>query len=1351
MYFATSHLHHLPPSPPPSPPVTCAQGHSSTLIILTDEGGSICLLCLSNLISNPISPTVHVSYVLSQLSIALSQPSFRQTFFTFHSHFLISPLVVVLSSFDDEPIAKQTMDLIMQLCEPPDCDVHAEFVARLADRLSSGSLAWSRRQLHTCACATSCGGGQLIVISKVFGNQNDFEFDDPVKISIKTASLLRSSLGLSKRPFLLSRRNGCPHFQSRQRSSLAQVTLETESVAISFYLKQSPEGQFHLEYSEDIQGEILFVLYKLFLLNVSQDSEDPPSLFGHFPKLLHSALAVLMKAQRDDVRLNCIAFLTVIMQRGLFQTTSIIGSRSRSSYDADHLMETNEQIPDGPLAILFAEAVKGPLLSSDNQVQIAVLDLLYLYLSRKDVLENEIQVFVEENIADYAFEVLRLSGCKDSTIKSCIQLLDILATAEQAFRQRLAIGFMALVPVLHHVAEIPFHPVQTETLKLIWNSVENCSGVVSKSQVEEISLSLTGMLKKNLDGEIGMLPETLALVCSIFVALMKCSSSCGISSFLLSIQDASRNCILTCLINYGKYPGQLLNSLYLLKEAYSYGCGMNPSSSINTELRRSIIDVCKTHILPWFMKSLHEMEDEDIPAAILENFYSILLHDSDTETKIFANVLFTSSWFCFAYGCLGFFPSEKMKNKVYLIFGVMADIILGVDSGRCISDAAPHLPSDPIDLLFLLGHKSSQNVELASCQLAVLLLLYISSLYDDRIADDKLVLASLEQYILLNGSENMHGASVLGILINLYALYRGLAKVSYQIPYSPEAERIVFHLLAEKDWDLLSTRIHITSMKWLFQQEKICNVLSAQLLKFCRCNCSNASQINIHGEANQTIDVYVMTELVASGDNFLGMLMVFLLGEAGEQYSKCDIVSVVNTIKHIIEISPSASDQFCMHGIAGAIKNLYYKFGHSSSSDTFMATSELVSCILQAVQSESLSDDEPWVSIVIVDYFIPSIAVDGWTPGTLISIGILSMVLHHSVNQVMVEASKTIILSTPLLSLVNTTIADACSKGPSLVDQDEGTRSGEALVFVLSLIFFSLRSRIEDERSRKSDTLEFRADYLLSIMAVLEGQIFSSDMSVAMNCSLCLCMLIGWQDVETEVSAIQRNNWCRFIIEELVMSLAAPSLISQSFMIHHKPAIHIAVALLSGKKVPQWMTSIFDESCIFAITRNITNSNLSAELVFLFRKLLNYGVLNDEHISALNQLFQECRKCIYTDKLQHAEAEEKTLNVAAASDYLGKVCQFLISLITTQPSNGMESTRFQSGKWELLEEIDLFSKCLQRDDVTNLQDHGATLRHSNRDKQTPKYLDHYVVPNAKQWPTVPVPLAPGSAARSSAT
>lgn len=36
--------------------------------------------------------------------------------------------------------------------------------------------------------------------------------------------------------------------------------------------------------------------------------------------------------------------------------------------------------------------------------------------------------------------------------------------------------------------------------------------------------------------------------------------------------------------------------------------------------------------------------------------------------------------------------------------------------------------------------------------------------------------------------------------------------------------------------------------------------------------------------------------------------------------------------------------------------------------------------------------------------------------------------------------------------------------------------------------------------------------------------------------------------------------------------------------------------------------------------------------------------------------------------------------------------------------------------------------------VTNLQDHSGTLRHNKKDKQSPKYLDEYVVPKAKKGP-----------------
>lgn len=59
---------------------------------------------------------------------------------------------------------------------------------------------------------------------------------------------------------------------------------------------------------------------------------------------------------------------------------------------------------------LLAEAVKGPLLSSDSQVQIRTLELLYHHVSCERNSAMHMQDLVEESIADYVFEVLRLSG-----------------------------------------------------------------------------------------------------------------------------------------------------------------------------------------------------------------------------------------------------------------------------------------------------------------------------------------------------------------------------------------------------------------------------------------------------------------------------------------------------------------------------------------------------------------------------------------------------------------------------------------------------------------------------------------------------------------------------------------------------------------------------------------------------------------------------------------------------------------------------------------------------------------------------------------------------------------------------
>lgn len=236
-----------------------------------------------------------------------------------------------------------------------------------------------------------------------------------------------------------------------------------------------------------------------------------------------------------------------------------------------------------------------------------------------------------------------------------------------------------------------------------------------------------------------------------------------------------------------------------------------------------------------------------------------------------------------------------------------------------------------------------------------------------RLADDKLVLASIEQFILLNGGEILCGLSPvrLDLLINLYGLYRGIAKIGYQIPYSADAEKILFHLLVEKDWDLISTRIHFLSLKWLFQQERIFKSLSEQMVKLSQSNKSEGSQIVVSGKYSSKIEVRTIAELIVSGDNFAAMIFVFVLGELVEEDDREDeIISVVNTITEIIEIHPSASDQMSTHGLAGTLQKLC---DHSvySYSCIFTATCHLVFIFLQSVQSKLLSDDEVWVAMII--------------------------------------------------------------------------------------------------------------------------------------------------------------------------------------------------------------------------------------------------------------------------------------------------------------------------------------------------------------------------------------------------
>ncbi|KAJ4954943.1 hypothetical protein NE237_011726 [Protea cynaroides] len=934
---------------------------------------------------------------------------------------------------------------------------------------------------------------------------------------------------------------------------------------------------------------------------------------------------------------------------------------------------------------------------------------------------------------------------------SCLRVLGLLSIAEQAFRQRLAVGFPTLVPVLHYVTEIPFHPVQSHALKLVWSCISDCPGVVSRSQLEELVLVLTGMFSKHITGEMGMLPENFSMACSTFVAILKLPSSHGLPTLATSVQESSSNAVLSCLCLPPKHPDQLLYSLYLLKEAHAYSHG---EDSINMELANGVIEVCKIHLIPWLRRVMDEVDEEDIILGVLETFHSILLQGSDFQARKFAEILAASSWFSLSFGCLGLFPSEKIKLRVYLMLGSVVDGVLGNDSGQPIRDAAPHMASDPLDLLFLLGEKSSCDLDLISCQSAFLLILYVSSLYDERLADEKQVLASLEQYILVNSSNFLNGITnsvALTQLVHLYGLFRGISKMSYQIPYSPEAEKLIFHLIVEKDWEMFSSRVHRTALNWLFQQEKISGPMSNQVLNFFRFNNMNGNQIIDHGINKSLIDLKVIAELVAEEDNLGAALLVCLLRQLQEREGQeHEITLVMNRIIEILNICPAASDRLCLYGIANAIHSLYYYSSYFLSPQNFVTSALLIFNTLRSVQPETLFDDEAWLPLTVkmLEFFIATMSADTCNHDGLLVIGILALILHHSTNHALPEASKAILLNTSLATTIKNMINAACSKGPALIEHEE-TSTGRTLIFVLILYFFSLRSlyslltgtvewhnfleasigieqhqyicirvhdlcrlvhygppplklvashcllelltRISDQRHTKTDELKCSMGYLKSVMAVLEGLVFYADTRISINCAVCLSMIMGWESLGLQETRVMRDDkWCRLVVEELALSLAAPGLASRSILNHHRPAAQVAIALLRLGQVPTWMKSVFDGSCISGILENLSASNVTAEMAQLFRELLRSGYLREEEISGLNRVFQACRKHVYIDSSKEGNTKEHPEKVVSIPNDIGKICKLLICIMSSDSSPSISSEGVLSGKKRLLEEIELF-------------------------------------------------------------
>ncbi|XP_062185638.1 protein PUTATIVE RECOMBINATION INITIATION DEFECT 1 isoform X2 [Phragmites australis] len=1266
-----------------APPHACGVGHRASHSLPTSAGGRVCLSCAAALLSSAASaPSHHVAHALATLSLALADPAFLAPLRAAHPRLLAAPLAEALAGAAarrDAALAVQACDLAADLAAAVGAPAASELVARLARVLSSGSLV---KHLHTVHCL-----GLLLNSTK------------------DAAAYIGDKLSLF---FNLVNDLRLP--------------------------------------SDEIRGEILFVLYKLSILNatpwdnVCDNGDVDLSAIGR--SLLQLSLEVLLKTQNDAVRLNCVALLLTLAKKGPFDILLLSDPSSINCVEGEESTQRDYMSLNASL-VLFAEAIKGSLLSTDLEVQTGTLDLIFHFLSSDANICGLLQTLIDENVADYVFEVLRLSGNNDLLVISSIQVLSLLARSEEKFKEKLAIGLSTLLPVLHYVAEIPFHPVQSHVLRLVWICMVNCSGILSLPQEEQIACTLTAILRRNGNGELGMSSETFILVCSILIEILKSPHAHDIEKLPPFIEEASKYAISSTILH--EYDSMLLvpHSLLLLKEALIF-CfeGSKDHISGKKDLEDSIIETCGTILLHWLESAVVDGNDEETLAGILQIFQIILSRTSDNKPFKFAELLASSSWFSLSFGFMGLFPTDHVKSAVYLVTCSIVDRVLGCNYGEAIRDAYIFLPSDPTELMYLLGQCSSEDFNLASCQCAILVILYACSFYNERLAADNQILASVEQYILLNGGTFPHeinGSVMLTLLVHLYAFVRG---ISYRcsIPHSPEAEKTLFRVMTRREWDLLVIRVHPVAVKWLFQKEELMEPLALQMLNFCKTFCEDETVML--SNSSQLLDIQMVAELVLSGETSISLLLVSLLNQIVKEGTEDEVFSVVNVITEILMIFPCTSDQFISCGFVYALRGIY-----SSSYPSRIKTvcSCLIFSILYSARALTFSQEDEWLALTVklLEFFSSGIDYASSDQEHKILIGILCLILHHSANKVLVEPAKAIILNNSLVSLMDAIVHEAYAKGPSLFQHNQETAFGEFLILILLLVFFSLRSlnailevridwqdflqhsndaqsfsvlgipchdlcclmhfgpssikliasqcllelltRISDQRICLNAELRCSVKYLKSIIAVIEGLVFSEDSKVAGNCGACLSVILGWEKFGSqEKTAVRESKWFRLIMEEFAVALTAPGLTSKSFTNQQKFAANIAVSLLKLTQVPDWLTSLFDSHLISGIVASLSARNVTAEIVNLFSELMAKKYLSQEHIVILHNLFQVCRRQVYEGSSKAQLSEQMVEKVVRNTD------DVLALLFGLMPNQYADSGAVQGEQQKLLREIDLF-------------------------------------------------------------
>ncbi|KAJ7513896.1 hypothetical protein O6H91_23G018900 [Diphasiastrum complanatum] len=999
----------------PAPLTTlCSRGHHASLLLCTTQGGHMCLACFSDLLSQRSAFVIHKAYALTEFLQALQDDAFCSSFLQ-HRHFLVPSLSEALYRCTDEGLAEAIMEAIQRLCRLASGDTILlnDFIAHLSLQLASQVLVWSCGQrfvLHSLGSLIDLHGRHAVYLPEVLRAPEFF------------LSNLLSGLRLP---------------------------------------------------GDDIRGEILFVLYKLSSLQ-----EGINELLKYCPQCIHLAVNALLKTEDDELRTNGIAFLSVMAQSSVYDIGLVLDDEI-SSQEFSETATTCESTLC--FAKIFAEAMKGSLMSTDIQVQVSSIQLICQVCPVRADLQNEIRILVEAGISEYIFEILRVSEDILQIANVAIGALITLSAAGDLFTQRLIFGVEAVIRVLESFIE-PNWMVQKEAMLLLAANISDIPGLLTAGRAESLFLIIKKVLEQHASlvedlsahgGGNHLYPETFAAACSAFIALLKVPCCYGLDFvphvLLLCARSAIASATTSC--RFAIQHIVLRSSACILQEASKFSQKRAAGDSSYCTLALSLLDLFEIELLPTISICFENLEEEETALAFIDTCLHFLQSSGPSRNVILAEKLASKSWCSLLYQSMNCFPSAIFKKSAYDVLSAIVDSLAGKELGQLVKAASQNLPSDPIDLLTLMEQNSSQNLALMSTQYAIFAIIYTSHLHNDRLAHEYQILASLDHFIVVNGS-NLWNKSPLpagfGHFVFLYALLKETLDVGTQ-PCSNEAEKLLIETIKQSHGiQYISSKTPKPVLKWFFCKEPLKPLVMEQLLSWFIVDPFEVFQESrildseVEKKNSCSQEWRILSELAAE-NGFVVKVLVQLFEKLGELLIDKETQTIAFVYIDLMRFSPTIAPGFHQNGLVCSIRSWILKYGSKACASTIMSIFQLLFLLLQTMTPGDLeANGDSWLDIAnqaIHLLLCPETVNMRATAQAPSYLYVICLIISKSLeSDILAEASYVLCFNKDLLITLWSNIINGI-KEPSKLSQLALVNPEEEII-CLSLVFHMLWLRV---------------------------------------------------------------------------------------------------------------------------------------------------------------------------------------------------------------------------------------------------------------------------------------------------